>query len=32
MDVLLAIPARDPSRPENPGIKIHSVAIQETPA
>lgn len=29
MDVVLAIPPRDPKRPEYPGIKIHSVQIFE---
>ena len=29
MDVLLSIPARDPSNPENPGIKLLSVSITE---
>ena len=27
MDVVLSIPARDPQRPQNPGIKILSVEI-----
>jgi cyclophilin family peptidyl-prolyl cis-trans isomerase len=30
MDVVNAIPARDPQRPEYPGIKIQSVEIQES--
>jgi hypothetical protein len=29
MDVLMSIPPRDPGRPENPGVKIKSVAIDE---
>lgn len=29
MEVLFAIPARDPMRPENPGVKILSVTISE---
>ncbi len=29
MEVLFAIPARDPMRPENPGVKILSVTIHE---
>jgi cyclophilin family peptidyl-prolyl cis-trans isomerase len=30
MDVLMAIPPRDPMRPEYPGIKINSVTIDES--
>lgn len=30
MDVLMAIPPRDPSNPEYPGIEISSISIQET--
>jgi cyclophilin family peptidyl-prolyl cis-trans isomerase len=30
MDVLMAIPPRDPMRPEYPGIKINSVTIEES--
>jgi cyclophilin family peptidyl-prolyl cis-trans isomerase len=30
MDVLMAIPPRDPMRPEYPGIKINSVSIDES--
>lgn len=30
MDVLMAIPPRDPSHPENPGVKIIKVTIEET--
>jgi cyclophilin family peptidyl-prolyl cis-trans isomerase len=30
MDVLLSIPERDPGRPQSPGIKIHSVIINES--
>jgi len=30
MDVLNAIPARDPSRPEHPGVKIVNVTIEES--
>jgi cyclophilin family peptidyl-prolyl cis-trans isomerase len=30
MDVLLSIPARDPQRPEYPGIKINSITIVES--
>ena len=29
MDILLSIPARDPSKPENPGVKLQSVLITE---
>ncbi|MCK5429413.1 MAG: peptidylprolyl isomerase, partial [Anaerolineales bacterium] len=29
MDVLLAIPPRDPQRPEYPGVKLNSVTILE---
>ena len=29
LDVLLSIPARDPSNPDNPGIKLQSVLITE---
>lgn len=29
MDVILSIPERDPQRPNNPGVKIHSVDIIE---
>ena len=29
LDVLLSIPARDPSNPKNPGIKLQSVLITE---
>jgi cyclophilin family peptidyl-prolyl cis-trans isomerase len=29
MDVVLAIPPRDPQRPEYPGVKINSIDIQE---
>jgi cyclophilin family peptidyl-prolyl cis-trans isomerase len=29
MDVLMSIPPRDPGRPEYPGVKINSVAIDE---
>lgn len=29
MDVLLAIPPRDPMRPEYPGVKINSIVINE---
>lgn len=32
MDVLMAIPPRDPSRPAYPGVKIQSITIEETPA
>ncbi len=30
MDVLMAIPARDPMRPEYPGVKINSITITES--
>ena len=30
MDVLMSIPPRDPARPENPGVKILSVTIEES--
>lgn len=30
IDVLLSIPPRDPQRPENPGVRLNSVTIQET--
>jgi cyclophilin family peptidyl-prolyl cis-trans isomerase len=30
MDVLLAIPARDPEHPENPGVRIQRVTITES--
>jgi cyclophilin family peptidyl-prolyl cis-trans isomerase len=30
MDVLMSIPPRDPGRPENPGVKILSVTIEES--
>lgn len=30
MDVLMSIPARDPMRPEYPGVKINSIAIAES--
>jgi peptidyl-prolyl cis-trans isomerase B (cyclophilin B) len=30
MDVLMAIPPRDPMRPENPGVKILKVTIEES--
>jgi cyclophilin family peptidyl-prolyl cis-trans isomerase len=30
MDVLLAIPPRDPQRPEYPGVKINAVTITES--
>jgi cyclophilin family peptidyl-prolyl cis-trans isomerase len=29
MDVLMAIPPRDPGRPEYPGVKINKITIQE---
>lgn len=32
MDVLKAIPARDPSRPAQDGVKILSVTVEEAPA
>jgi len=30
LDVLLAIPERDPMRPQNPGVKINSITIAES--
>ena len=30
MDVLMSIPARDPSRPQGPGVKIRTVTIEES--
>ena len=30
MDVLMAIPARDPMRPQHPGVKILEVTIEES--
>ncbi len=30
MDVLMSIPARDPQRPEAPGVKINKITIEES--
>lgn len=30
MDVVLSIPARDPQNPNNPGVKINSIKIEES--
>ncbi len=30
LDVLMSIPPRDPMRPENPGVKIHTITITES--